>query len=352
MESDNLNHFFVKTLQRLLWLFAGAVVVIWVLIGILWFQVRNTRHNFLEKKAPIASSQPPIKITPSEQYFKPADVGAISDPKLKESVLYGKELIAHTAKYLGPKGSVKAISNGMNCQNCHLDAGTKPFGNNYFATAANYPRFRARSGTIEDLPKRINDCFERSLNGKPLERDSKEMKAIVDYISYLGKEVPKGEKPKGSGIYELDYLDRAADPIKGAELYKAKCQSCHRQDGQGVWDEANREYTFPPLWGKNSYNIGAGLYRLSRLAGYIKYNMPQGASVDNVILSDEEAWDIAAYINSQPRPSKDISKDWPDISQKPIDHPFGPFNDGFDETHHKFGPFKPIVEARKKLQKK
>ena len=68
----------------------------------------------------------------------------------------------------------------------------------------------------------------------------------------------------------------------------------------------------------------------------------------NPALTTEEAWDVAAFVNSQPRPQKDISKDWPDISKKPVDHPFGPYTDGFSEQQHKFGPFAPIVEARKK----
>ena len=46
----------------------------------------------------------------------------------RELVIYGQELIAHTSKYLGPKGSVAQITNGMNCQNCHLQAGAKAWG--------------------------------------------------------------------------------------------------------------------------------------------------------------------------------------------------------------------------------
>jgi thiosulfate dehydrogenase len=107
------------------------------------------------------------------------------------------------------------------------------------------------------------------------------------------------------------------------------------------------------LWGEHSYNTGAGLYRISRFAGYIKDNMPfNQTSHDLPQLSDEEAWDLAAFVNSQPRPRKDVSKDWPDISKKPLDHPFGPFSDGFSERQHKYGPFKPIAEARKKLTSK
>ncbi|MFI5206264.1 MAG: c-type cytochrome, partial [Candidatus Paceibacterales bacterium] len=101
----------------------------------------------------------------------------------------------------------------------------------------------------------------------------------------------------------------------------------------------------------HSYNEGAGLLRLSRFAGFVKYNMPKGASFANLQLSDEESWDVAAYVNSQSRPKKDLSKDWPKIAGKPVDHPFGPFADAFTETQHKYGPFGPIADAKKKLKK-
>ncbi|TRX04857.1 c-type cytochrome [Flavobacterium gawalongense] len=255
--------------------------------------------------------------------WKPADISLITDATLKEKVEYGKELIAHTAKYLGPNGSVKKITNGMNCNNCHLDAGTKAWGNNYGSVYSMYPKMRARSGQVENLYKRVNDCMERSLNGQPLKEDEKEMKAMIAYIEYIGSNVPKGKEGYASGIYDLEYLDRAADPAKGKALYDAKCASCHQVNGQGILAEDKKEYTYPPLWGANSYNNGAGLFRISRFAGYIKYNMPLGATYENPQLSDEEAWDIAAYVENQPRPSKDLSQDWPDISKKPVDHPEG-----------------------------
>lgn len=263
-----------------------------------------------------------------------------------EELNYGKELVANTAEYLGPKGKVKAISNGMNCQNCHLQAGTAPLGNNYGAVASTYPKVRARSGKEEDIQKRINDCFERSLNGKALSRDSKEMNAMVAYINWVGKDVPKGEVPAGSGIYELPLLDRAADPAKGKLVYEKQCASCHQADGKGMAKPDGSGYLYPPLWGENSYNHGAGLYRISRFAGYVKANMPLGATFEQPILSDEESWDLAAYVNSMERPKKDLTQDWPDISKKPMDHPFGPFSDSFTEEQHKFGPFKPIKAAK------
>jgi thiosulfate dehydrogenase len=254
-------------------------------------------------------------------------------------IRYGRNLIAHTAQYLGPKGSVAAITNGMNCQNCHLDAGTKPWGNNYGSVASTYPRFRDRSGTIESIEKRINDCLQRSLHGKAIDSTSREMRAMVAYIQWLGAEVPKGKKVKGSGIQQLPYLQRAADPLSGEKIYVTQCARCHGKQGEGQPDANGIEYTYPPLWGIHSYTTGAGLYRLSRLAGYIRNNMPNPVNYHQPLLTDTEAWDVAAFINSQPRPDFDISSDWPDIKAKPVDHPFGPFADTFRERQHKFGPW-------------
>lgn len=254
---------------------------------------------------------------------------------------YGHELISNTAYYLGPKGKVAAITNGMNCQNCHLAGGTLPFGNNYGGVSATYPKFRARSGSIETIAKRVNDCIERSLNGKAIDSNSREMKAIIAYMHWLGSDVAKGKAPKGSGIPDLPSLDRAADPNRGQAVYVQHCQSCHGTNGEGQPKEGSGAYVYPPLWGANSYNTGAGMFRISRLAGYVKYNMPYGtATYKKPVLADEECWDVAAYINTRPRSTKDISKDWPDISKKPKDHPFGPYADGRSEAMHKFGPWK------------
>lgn len=266
----------------------------------------------------------------------------------KALVLYGKELIAHTSEYLGPHGKVRRMSNGMNCQNCHLNAGTQPWGNNYFAVQATYPKFRERSGSIENQIKRVNDCFQRSLNGQALDSTSHEMRAILAYIKWLGTGVPKKVAPRGSGIYKIKGLTRAADPQKGKLVYEQKCQSCHQANGEGVLATDGRSYTYPPLWGNHSYNIGAGLYRISNLAGYVKYNMPFGVTYQSPQLTDEEAWDVAAFVNSMPRPYRDLSKDWPNFAGKPFDHPFGPYADPFSEEQHKFGPFKPIKEWKEK----
>lgn len=242
-------------------------------------------------KTPQEVPLPAVKTESVEpDVWQAPDVTQIPKDEHGKLIEYGRELVAHTAQYLGPNGSVKTMSNGMNCQNCHLDAGTKPFGNNYSAVASTYPKFRARSGTEETIEKRVNDCFERSLNGKALENDSHEMRAIVAYIQWLGKDVEKGKSPKGSGLVELTYLDRPASAENGKLVYNEKCIVCHGKNGEGIALADGTGYQFPPLWGEHSYNIGAGLFRLTRFAGYVKANMPLGATYESPQLTDEEAW--------------------------------------------------------------
>lgn len=262
-------------------------------------------------------------------------------------IRYGKDLIANTAFYFGPGGKIASITNGMNCQNCHIEAGTKPFGNCFSAVASVYPTYRPRSGIIESIEFRINDCMQRSLNGKPIDSASKEMRAMVAYLKWLGNNVPKGTKPVGAGTKELNYLTRSADPLKGKMVYNAVCQRCHGLNGEGLlaWDSS--EYIYPPLWGENSYNNAAGMYRISKLAGFIKANMPYGITYKDPQLTDEEAWDVAAFIASQPRPEKNFTQDWPDIKKKSVDYPFGPYADSFTEQQHKYGPYPPIIYAVK-----
>ncbi|WP_020604915.1 c-type cytochrome [Spirosoma spitsbergense] len=342
----------IRNLTRSFWALAALLMVAAGLLCYVLIYQWQVAHPA------VAESIPPTSVAPKDTNFThlwtpPSDWRmtrlSVRDQKL---VRYGRELIAHTADYLGPQGSVLPISNGMNCQNCHLNAGTQPWGNNYSAVQATYPKFRGRSGRVEDEVKRVNDCFQRSLNGKSLDSTSHEMRAIVAYINWLGTDVLPKTTPRGSGIFKLKGLKRAAVPTKGLTVYTQKCQSCHQAGGDGLLAENKKSYTYPPLWGAHSYNEGAGLFRLSNLAGYVRYNMPLGATYDRPQLTDEEAWDVAAYINSQPHPATDTSHDWPDLASKPFDHPFGPYIDPFSEQQHKFGPFKPIKEWKEGHKKK
>jgi thiosulfate dehydrogenase len=336
-------------LSNTLMVLALVMVVLIFVTGLVMVVGTGTIQQWLAGETTTTSTQPAVKgIRISNAWLAP-DTATIAHDEHGKLIHYGRELIAHTSEYLGPNGSVMPISNGMNCQNCHLDAGTKPLGNNYSAVASTYPKVRARSGKMESIEKRVNDCFERSLNGKALDSTSHEMRAIVAYIEWLGKDVEKGKTPAGAGLVELAFLDRAASPEQGRIVYEQKCVSCHANNGEGMASPDGKGWMYPPLWGSNSYNNGAGLYRLSRFAGYVKANMPLGATYATPQLTDEEAWDVAAYVNSMYRPKKDLSSDWPDVSKKPIDHPFGPFADGFSDEQHKLGPFIPIREKREKI---
>lgn len=332
---------FLKRMHQLMWILALCMTGSGLAA---WYWDANANNNALMEAR--------TRLMP---VFDKSKIWEAPDPFLAQTdekarlIAYGRDLIARTQDYFGANGLVRPASiNGMNCQNCHLEAGSKPFGNNYFAVESTYPQMRARSGALETIPKRVNDCFQRSLNGQPIDTASREMRAIVAYMHWLGTGVPKGEKPKGAGLVEVRFLDRAADPLKGQQIFVAKCASCHGIDGQGLpMPDSPRDY--PPLWGDKSYNEGAGLFRLSRFAGYVKANMPFGATYQNPQLSDEESWDVAAFINSQPRPKHPfLATDWPKIEKKPYDHPFGPFADTFPETQHKYGPFGPIVAFYKK----
>ena len=341
-QEDKRTEGLVSVINKLLF------VIVVLVTGIVAMPFILSYYKQSEKEK-IATSTQTIK-SDTTKYWTAPDISSITDVKQKAQVEYGKELIAHTAKYLGPNGSVLKISNGLNCQNCHLQAGTAVFGNNYGSVASLYPKFRARSGGIENIYKRVNDCIERSLNGKAIDTSGKEMQAMAAYINFVGSNVAKGKKAAGSGLKELAWLDRAADPEKGNAVYVAKCQSCHQANGEGTFTADKTEYTYPALWGSNSFNDGAGLYRISNFAKYAKYNMPQGVTHLSTQLTDEEAWDVAAFVISQTRPHINVPKDWPDISKKPVDHPFGPYADAFTEKEHKYGPYKPIVEEQKKKE--
>ncbi len=324
------------------------------LIGIsvcYWKDSPDLRNTTNQAVVAVEATKSLIKANPiPADAWKSPEESTIPADEYGNMIRYGRELVKNTAQYFGPNGSVARISNGMNCQNCHLEAGTKTFGNNYSVFFASYPKKSARSGKMAEATERIADCFQRSLNGKVPDLSGKEVQAMLAYMKWLGSEQEKGKKAFGSGTEKLKYMDRAADPQKGLLVYQNKCQSCHGQDGAGVRTEDQLAYVYPPLWGKHSYNDGAGMYRLSNFAGFVKNNMPFGISYPDAQLTDEESWDVAAFVNSQPRPHKAQKEDYPDRTKKPIDAPYGPYLDGFSEQQHKYGPFSPIVLALKELE--
>ena len=164
-----------------------------------------------------------------------------------------------------------------------------------------------------------------------------------------------GEVLPGLGVGKMPELDRAADPARGkAHLRHAPALACHNTDGSGIrrsLPTTDLGYMMPPLWGSDSFNDGAGMARLITAANFIHFNMPHGADYLNPQLTVEQAWDVAAYVISQPRPHKaGLDKDFPDLLEKPVDTPYGPYADGFSEQQHKYGPFAPIRAAIARLK--
>ena len=239
----------------------------------------------------------------------------------------------------------------MNCTNCHLNAGTKPYAFNYFSTHARYPQYRAREDKILSLAERVNNCIERPHSGKPIKLDSKEMTAIVCYIKWVGQNVPIEKHVKGDKPIELTFLDRPADPIKGEEIYIRECKTCHGANGEGKMKADNVCYEYPPLWGLKSYQPGSSMHRVVKAAAFIYANMPNAAtSYDNPKLTMEEAFDVAAFVNDDrihKRPANNGTLNYPNFKNKPIDYGIGPYIDTFPEIQHKFGPYQPIIDYRK-----
>lgn len=323
------------------------LTVCFFIITIIIVDQTITSCNHGEKTKVAVTSNPSQKITRSVWVGKDSSQIPINTDSGK-LIFYGYKLIVNTAFYLGPKGIVAHVSNGMNCENCHLQGGTKPFAYNFGKVYSTYPKFRYRNNSVQTIYDRINDCFVRSLNGKALDSSTHEMQAIYAYIKWLGEGVSKGESPVGTSFKSLVYLDRVANPVEGKQVFELECQSCHGKNGEGMMNSNGIGYAFPPLWGKNSYNDGAGIYRLSEFTDFVKNNMPFGTTWQHPILTNKQAWDAAAFVNSQPRPHMDQSMDWKDIQEKPIDFPFGPYADHFSEKQHKYGPFKPIMDQHQK----
>jgi thiosulfate dehydrogenase len=284
------------------------------------------------------------------------EIGALPDDEWGRTVRYGKDLVSKTASLIGPEVSDPArryAGNNLNCQNCHLDAGTKQFGIPYVGVYADFPNYRTRSGRVGTIEDRIQGCMTRSMNGKRLPADSPELIAITAYLKFLSTGHLVGAATIGRGPGRMPELTRAADPAHGQTVYAQNCAVCHGAQGEGqrigkVGDAQG--YAIPPLWGPDSFNDGAGMGRLINAANFIHNNMPNGTSWAQPALSSEDAWDVAAFIGSQPRPHKsDLENDYPNRLEKPVDAPYGPYPDSFSASDHKFGPFQPIRDAVKKL---
>jgi cytochrome c len=299
-----------------------------------------------QSSAKEVKQEPPM--LSQEESFITIDTSKIPQDKFGEAVRYGRDLILNTAYYIGPKG-IKGnyLGNKMNCTNCHQDGGTKPFSFNLMSSHDNYPQYRAREGKILTLAERVNNCVMRPHNGKPLPLEGMEMTAILSYFKWINSFVPKGKPFKGSKNMEVSFPSEAASTERGKILFDQNCARCHGTDGEGQWNADKTTYIYPPLWGNYGYQPGSSMHRIIKQAQWLKGNMPYDkVMVGKPFLTDEQALDIAAYVNNDAMHKRPNPKtfDYPYAAEKAIDYDKAPFIDTFSVVQHKLGPYQPIID--------
>jgi thiosulfate dehydrogenase len=240
------------------------------------------------------SSAPPKKESAAIPFRVP-DESEIKDSMTLASIRRGRALIHSTRDSLP-----KFVGSALNCANCHFADGTIANAMPLVGSYTRFPQYRARSGHVDLIEDRVNDCFKRSLNGKPLAPESRDMRDIVTYLAFLSRGYPPGKEMEGQSVPKLDPL--VGDTVRGKKIFAATCAACHGPDGNG-------SAVAPPLWGPRSYNIGAGMARIRSAAAFIHQLMPRDRPGT---LTPQQAFDVATYINTRPRPDfPGKEKDWP-----------------------------------------
>lgn len=232
----------------------------------------------------------------------------LPDGPVGAAIAQGRRILSNAPKY-----AAAYSGNALTCTNCHLDGGRTPAAAPWVGIWGVFPEYRARNAQVNTLSHRINDCFERSLNGKRLPDNAPEMTAILTYMQWLSREVPTGQNVVGRGFLRIAPPQRASAE-RGAPLYGEHCASRHGKNGAGRDATGNADFV-PPLWGPKAFSIGACMARLNNAAAFIKANMPQGLGGS---LDDQAAFDIAAYVIQQPRPDfARKNEDWPQGGKPP-----------------------------------
>jgi len=221
-----------------------------------------------------------------DRAWAPPAPGAIPQGAKGDSIRRGAQLFTQTPIYVPQYARAR-----LSCASCHANAGMQPGAAPMAALASAFPMYSARAGRMITLRDRIEQCFVRSENGNPLPPDSPEMQALVDYIAWLSQPHP-GQRPiEGRGFFSLPAL--RGDAARGRRVYAEQCAGCHGADGAGDLP------LFPPLWGTDSFNDGAGMNQVEKMAAFVQHNMPQNRMG---ILSAQDAFDVAAFIHGMPRP--------------------------------------------------
>jgi len=288
------------------------------------------------------------------QTWNVPDPDTLPDDAFGRTVRQGRDLIVKTSSLIGPDAPDPArryAGNGLDCQSCHLQAGTQRFGLPLAGVWGVFPTYIARENEVRTLEERINGCMERSMNGKALPVDGPEMKAILSYIRFISAPEQVGKSLDGRGIPPLPLPETAADPDHGRQVFTETCAACHGTDGQGQRldpaeaSQSGRRYRFPPLWGPDSFNDGAGTARAITAARFVHANMPFGTTFEAPTLSVADAFDVVAYISGQPRPHMaGLEADFPDRARKPVDAAYPPYIGPFTPDQHRLGPW-PQIQA-------
>jgi len=241
----------------------------------------------------------------ADEWRPPAD-SEIPNDSLGASIRRGLALVLHTTDSL-PRYAPGKIT----CSNCHLAAGRNEAAVPLAGSHARFPKYMDRTGAVIALADRVNYCFTRSLAGSRLPTDSREMEDILAYLAFLSRGVPVGARTHGAdGLPRMPSL--VGDGRRGGEVFRTTCAACHGADGQGGPG-------IPALWGPRSYSVGASMARQERAASFIWHNMPYGRPKT---LTQQQAFDVAAFVNSHPRPdSPGKERDWP-LGGVPADVPY------------------------------
>lgn len=233
--------------------------------------------------------------------FAPPSLDSAPEGPYGDAVRRGALIISDTQTY-----AADYAGSAHNCSNCHLYAGQRPGAAPYWAAWGMYPDYRKKTGRIDTLEDRIRGCFVYSMNaqaskaGRAPEAGDPLLADIQAYMRWLATEAPTNHAMEGRGYPTPAKPEGGPSLAAGAEVYASKCAICHGEDGQGMRSEDGGDALhFPPLWGPDAYNWGAGMHRINTAAGFIQGNMPLG---QGGTLSDKEAWDVAAFINSHERP--------------------------------------------------
>ena len=239
-----------------------------------------------------ATPEPYVAKPQSPDAFVPPPESAIPPGPYGDLVRLGQNIFEDTPKY-----ATAYAGNTLSCRNCHLDRGRDALSSPMWAAYVHYPEYRKKDGLVNTIQMRVQGCFRYSQNGTVPEADSRELTALVTYFYWMAGGLPVGVRPKAAGYPKLDAPKATPSPERGAKVYAASCALCHGDNGLGR--SSAGQQVFPPLSGPQSFNWGAGMHQVDRAAGFIKNSMPYGAGGT---LSDQDAWDVAAYVNSRPRP--------------------------------------------------